>query len=103
MLKNTFAVKSIQKYLENKFSNENLIYSELLKQIIWLLTNFVRLPDNEVGEPRLIEDSEFEEMRIILDLMMIILRQFDTLMPASQNDLFLGLSVLCRSGNVYML
>ena len=42
-------------------------------------------------------------MRIILDLMMIILRQFDTLMPASQNDLFFGLSVLCRSGNDYML
>ena len=50
MLKNTFAVKSIQKYLENKFNNENLIYSELLKQIIWLLTNFVRKPDNEVDD-----------------------------------------------------
>lgn len=42
-------------------------------------------------------------MRTILELMMIILQQFDTLMPASQNDLFFGLTTLVKSGNDFML
>lgn len=57
MLKNTVAVKSIQKYLQDKIGNENLMYSELLKQMIWLLTNFVRKPVDEV-EPPQIDDTE---------------------------------------------
>ena len=48
MLKNTTAIVSIERYLTDKLNKGGLIYSELLKQMIWLLSNFVRKPDSEI-------------------------------------------------------